>query len=71
MSSYPEIRKDVKPRLYTLAEASIYASTSRQTLYKEAAAGRLKMVKIGSQASRIEVAELDRWLEARIAEHTH
>lgn len=59
---------EIKPRLLTLEQAVAYSTTSRATLYRESAAGRLKMVKIGANAARVEVAELDRWLDARIAE---
>ena len=57
------IQNETTPRrLLRIKEASIYAAISRGTLYKEFKAGRLKLTKLG-HASRIEVSELDRWID--------
>lgn len=61
------VTPQVTQRLLTIKEASHRSSMGRTTLYDEAKAGRLRLVKIGA-ATRIEVAELDRWIDERIAE---
>lgn len=44
--------------LLTLKTASSTAGLSQATLYRMAAAGRLKMVKIGARCTRIRAADL-------------
>lgn len=56
----------IKPRLLNIRDSASYAATSRSTLYAEEKAGRIKFVKLGT-ATRIEVAELDRWIDAKMA----
>lgn len=51
-------------RLVRLSEATVYSAMSRSTLYAEIKAGHLKLTKIG-HASRIEIAELDRWIDEK------
>lgn len=53
-------------RLLTVKQAAEYAGMSRSTLYDEAKAGRLQMVKLGA-ATRIERAAIDAWINAKIA----
>ena len=54
--------KTIERRLLRIGEATVYAAISKTTLYVEIKAKRLKLVKLGS-ASRIEVSELDRWID--------
>ena len=58
---------DEPKRLYKILEAASYTGFSKATLYLEAKAGNLKLIKIGG-ATRIEKAELDRWIDAKIAQ---
>lgn len=53
-------------RLLRINEAAIYAAISRATIYSEIKQGRLKLIKLG-HASRIEVTELDRWIDETAA----
>ncbi len=55
----------IKPRLLSIRDSATYAATSRSTLYAEEKAGRIKFEKIGS-STRIEITELDRWIDAKI-----
>ena len=57
--------KHATKRLLRINDAAEYSSLSRSTLYAASRAGELVLVKIGS-ATRIERAELDRWLDSRI-----
>lgn len=51
-------------RMLTVPHACEYAGIKRSTLYNEAAAGRLTLLKIGRRTVA-EISELDRWLDAR------
>ena len=53
-------------RLLRINEAAIYAAISRAHIYSEIKKGRLKLTKLG-HASRLEVSELDRWIDATTA----
>lgn len=55
-------QKQKPRRLLSISDATIYTAMSRATLYNEAKEGRLKITKLG-HASRIEVSELDRWID--------
>lgn len=49
------------PRWLTLYEAANYVSLSRATLYRQAALGRLDLVRVGGR-TLVAVAELDRFM---------
>lgn len=55
-----------RKHLFRINEAADYAAVSRATLYNEIKAKRLSLVKLG-HASRIEVSEMDRWIDERAA----
>jgi len=57
MAKEPETR-----RLLRINEAAIYAAISRATLYSEKSKGNIQFIKLGT-ATRIEVSELDRWID--------
>ncbi len=59
--------KGMPPRLMTLSGAVAYSATSRAKLYLENKAGRLNFIKLDG-ATRVEVAELDRWIDAKSAQ---
>lgn len=54
----------IKPRLLNVRDSATYAATSRSTLYLEEKAGRIRFLKMGA-ATRIEVSELDRWINEK------
>ena len=60
----PVSDKAMPPRLMNLCDAVAYSATSRAKLYLENKAGRLNFIKLDG-ATRIEVAELDRWINAK------
>lgn len=51
----------IQPRLLRVSDAVVYAATSRAKLYNEMKMGALKFIKLDS-ATRIEITELDRWI---------
>jgi len=55
--------KPLSKLLYTTAGAAEILELSRATVYKEIAAGRLRVVKIGA-ATRIPADELKRYVES-------
>lgn len=57
----------VEPRLFAVNDACRYLTIGRSAFYEEVRAGRLRLIKLGG-ATRVERAELDRWLDARIAD---
>lgn len=58
---------NIKPRLLSIRDSAAYGATSRSTLYAEEKAGRIKFVKMGA-CTRIEVSELDRWIDQKVNE---
>lgn len=58
---------NISPRLISVSSAVVYCATSRAKLYQEMKAGSLKFIKIDG-ATRLEVAELDRWIDAKAAQ---
>ena len=56
--------KEITPRLVSISQAEVYTGMSRATLYRDQKAGDLKFVKMGS-ATRIEMVELDRYIDAK------
>ena len=52
----------VKPRLLRVDDAAEYMGLGRTSIYAEIRAKRLAIVKIG-KATRLELTELDRWLD--------
>ena len=52
-----------EPRYLSLAQAAAIANLSTRTLRRAIAAGRLRAHRIG-RLTRIELAELQRWIEA-------
>lgn len=57
---------DITPRLINIHQAVAYSGESRATLYKEWKSGNLKFVKMGG-STRIEIDELNRYIDAKIA----
>lgn len=61
------IGSPVRARLATVSAACEYAAVSRSVLYEEMKLGNLKFIKLGS-SRRIELDELDRWIDDKAAE---
>lgn len=57
----------IAPRLLSVSSAVLYSATSRAKLYEEMKAGNLRFIKLDS-ATRIEVTELDRWIDSKSAQ---
>lgn len=53
---------ELNDALLTLKTASATSGLSQSTLYRLAAEGRLKMVKLGNRCTRIRVSELKRFM---------
>ena len=53
---------ELNDALLTLKTASATSSLSQSTLYRLAAEGRLKMVKLGNRCTRIRASELKRFM---------
>jgi prophage regulatory protein len=51
--------------LLTLRTASAVSGLSEATLYRKAASGELKMVKLGARCTRIRAGDLTAWLNAQ------
>ena len=47
------------PKLYRISEAMAQLSVSRATIYRMVAAGTLRLVKVGTQGSRITAESID------------
>lgn len=58
------IAVSITPRLLSIPDGAIYSATSRSTLYAAQAAGELKFVKVNN-STRVEVDELDRWIDQK------
>ena len=52
------------PRLLSVSSAVKYSATSRAKLYQEMKGGNLKFIKLDG-ATRIEVSEIDRWIDSK------
>lgn len=54
----------IEAALLTLRTATAVSGMSVSTLYRQAAAGRLKMVKVGTRCTRIRAADLRAFMAA-------
>lgn len=64
------VEAGLKPQMaYTVAETARYTGIDKQTFYKERDAGRIRMVmpKGADKGWRIDVREVDRWMEENVA----
>ncbi|MCA8080865.1 helix-turn-helix transcriptional regulator [Burkholderia cepacia] len=60
----------VVPKLYRISDVMIQLSVSRATIYRMVAAGKLRLVKVGTQGSRITAASVDAVLTGKLPEQT-
>ena len=54
----------IKPRMVSIPGAVAYSGDGRSTLYAAAKAGEIEFVKMG-RATRVEISELDRYIDAK------
>jgi predicted DNA-binding transcriptional regulator AlpA len=63
-----QLRADeAQDRMLSYPEAEAFSSVSRDTLRREASAGRLEIIKLSARRCGIRKSELDRWIAARSA----
>ncbi|WP_318827072.1 helix-turn-helix transcriptional regulator [Burkholderia cepacia] len=58
------------PKLYRISDVMIQLSVSRATIYRMVAAGRLRLVKVGTHGSRITAESIAAVLSGNGAEAT-
>ncbi len=56
------------PKLYRISEAMTQLSVSRATIYRMVAAGTLRLVKVGTQGSRITAESIDALISGKAPE---
>lgn len=56
------------PKLYKISEAMVQLSVSRATIYRMVAAGTLRLVKVGTQGSRITAESIDALISGKAPE---
>ncbi|RQZ57452.1 DNA-binding protein [Burkholderia cepacia] len=56
------------PKLYRISEAMTQLSVSRATIYRMVAAGTLRLVKVGTQGSRITAESIDALISGKVPE---
>lgn len=54
------------PCLEKVAQAAKRMAVSRTHFYREVAAGRITLVKIGARAVAVQSSEVDAWIDARV-----
>jgi excisionase family DNA binding protein len=62
-SEFQASAKALDPAVLRIKESAAYLSVSKGHLYKLIAQGDLSTIKLGTRASGIRRAELDRWIE--------
>ncbi|CAJ3516356.1 transcriptional regulator [Burkholderia pseudomallei] len=58
------------PKLYRISDVMVQLSVSRATIYRMVAAGKLRLVKIGTQGSRITAESVEAVLAGTTPEAT-
>ncbi|POS10294.1 helix-turn-helix transcriptional regulator [Burkholderia gladioli] len=56
------------PKLYRISEAMAQLSVSRATIYRMVGSGKLKLVKVGTQGSRITAESIDALISGKAPE---
>ncbi|OXJ20771.1 AlpA family transcriptional regulator [Burkholderia sp. AU6039] len=56
------------PKLYRISDVMVQLSVSRATIYRMVAAGKLRLVKVGTQGSRITAESIDAVLSRNSSE---
>ncbi|MCA7900707.1 helix-turn-helix domain-containing protein [Burkholderia cepacia] len=64
----PEAKPITIPKLYRISEVMQQLSVSRATIYRMVDAGKLKLVKVGTQGSRITAESIDALISGKASE---